>query len=383
MKDFLEVMEESTRLDAAASAGNNRIERFEEKLANFIELIANKKGHRKHVRTYLMKEAETTSDFPNLFGTVLERTLLAKYKIISPDWRTYVKVGRQNDFRSAYLLATYGLQSAMSEVKQRGEYKGDSVGDGKFTIAVKKYGRRFDLAWETIINDDLGAFSDLSGDLARAAAATEQIQAVKAFVSTSGPNTTLFGTSFAHPIDGKTMTNKGTLTFNADNLFSTITALRNQKDKNNNPISITRFHLVVPPELEKAALQALSTSALIAIGVTNSSAVQTSENVTAKLPITLHINEYLTSVDTTHGTTTWYVFADPTQDGAACQLNFLAGHESPEIVQKTSDKVALGGGLVSPMEGNFANDSIGWRVRHILGTTQLDPRFAYAQAATS
>lgn len=388
MKNFLEVIEEGTRLDASVSDRARNIANFEEKYTAFLNLITNAAGMPSHRRQYLMKEAETTSDFPNLFGTVLERSLLMKYKIKSPDWRNYIKVGGQNDFRSANLLATYGLGSAMTEVKERGEYQSDKVQDGKFSIALKKYGRRFDLSWEALVNDDLGAFSDLSSQLVRAAQATEQIQAVKAFVSTGGPNSTLFGTSFAHPIDGVTMTNKGTTSLTgdaagADAIGAVVTAMRNNKDYDGNPISITRFHLVVPPELEIKALKALSSAALIAIGVGASAAAQTSENVIAKLPITLHVNEYLSSVDTTHGTTTWYMFADPNDDGAAAQLNFLRGHETPELVQRVSDKQAVGGGLVSPLEGDFTSDSMAWRIRHILGATQLDPRFAYAQAATS
>jgi hypothetical protein len=186
-----------------------------------------------------------------------------------------------------------------------------------------------------------------------------------------------------------TIANKGTASLSgdatgADNIGAVITSMRNQKDADGNPILLTRFHLVVPPELEIRALKALSASALVAIGLASTSAasLQTSENVIAKLPITLHVNPYLSSVDTTHGTTSWYVFADPS-DGAACQLNFLRGHEAPEIVMKSSNKQSLGGAVISPMEGDFESDSMAWRLRHVLGTTQLDPRFAYAQAATS
>lgn len=384
MRDFLEVMEEGARLDAGISARASAIANFEEKLSKFIDLISNKAGMAKHKRAYLMKEAETTSDFPNLFGTVIERTLLAKYKIIDPDWQAYVKRGTQNDFRSAYLLQTYGLQSALSEVKQRGEYPGDKLKDGKFQIALKKYGRRFDLAWEVLINDDLGALSDMAGSLAQAAAATEQLQAVESFVQSSGPNTTLFGTAFPHPIDAVSITNVGALQLTADNIGATITAMRNQKDANGNPIRITRFHLVVTPENEITALKALSDSALIAIGFGNSAATQTSENVIAKLPITLHVNQYLSSVDTSgNKAKSWYIFADPYADGAACQMNFLKGHEAPEVVLKAPNKLGLGGAPISPMEGDFEADSVAWRVRHVLGTTQLDPRFAYAQVSST
>jgi hypothetical protein len=387
MKDFLELMQEGEKLETNLRSRAKTIAHFDEKLSKFIELIANTNGYASHKRQFLLKEAESTSDFPTLFGTVLERSLLAKYNIAKPDWREYMKVGTQNDFRVANLLKTYGLQGNMPEVKERGEYKEQAMGDGKFSNRLKKYGKAFGLSWETMINDDLGAFADVSDRLNNAALRTEFFQATSLMAASTGPNATLFQVGGAHPIDGGAFTNKGTLTLNgvtgADNLGSTITAMRKQYDEDGEPIMIERFHLVVPPDMQLQALKVLSSAALIAVGVGNAAASQTSENIIAKLPITLHVNPYLPLIDTTHGTTTWYVFADPKTDGAAIQMNFLRGHETPELVQKMSDKISLGGAAVSPLEGDFDSDSMIWRVRHILGGTQLDPRFCYAQAATT
>ena len=64
-------------------------------------------------------------------------------------------------------------------------------------------------------------------------------------------------------------------------------------------------------------------------------------------------------------------------------MNFLRGHESPEICQKMSDKISLGGAPISPLEGDFDSDTIKWRVRHVFGGTQTDPRFTYVNVASS
>lgn len=389
MNDFLELMQEGEKLEANLSQKSRRVQGFDEKLTKFIELIANKPGYRRSIHTALLKEAETTSDFPLLFGTVLERTLLAKYQIAKPDWRTYMATGTQNDFRLANAFGIVGLQGQLSAVKERGEYQADKLTEGKFGIQLKKYGKKFPISWEAMINDDLGAFNDVAERLANGALRTEFFQATSLFVSSTGPNTTLFQSGGAHPIDGKSFTNKGTLTLNGgtaiDNLATTVLAMKTQKDADGEPIIVTRFHLVVPAALEVAALKALSNNLLIAssLGSTSARGVETNENIIAKFPITLHVNPYLDIIDTTHGTTTWYLFADPQADGAAAKMNFLRGRENPEIVQKVSDKLTLGGGAVSPLEGDFDSDSMQWRVRHIMGGAVLDPRFAYAQAATS
>lgn len=385
-QDFLEMMEEGEKLVAGVGSRAKQIANFNEKLVRFMDLISNKAGLASHKRTYLMKEAETTSDFPTLFGTVLERSLRAKYKAQTADWRTYVKAGTQNDFRPKDLLTLYGLESKLAGVAQKGEYKNDNpVLEGtKVTSSLAKYGRRFDLAWEVMINDDLGGFSDLAQRLAKAAAVTEAYNATALFVSSTGPNATFFSTSGTHPIDGASYNNKGTDVLDASGIANAYGKLISQKDIDGNPILIERFHLVVPPQKYIAALKALSDAALIATGLssTSAAAVATSENVVAKLPITLHTNPFLPIIDTTHGDTSWYLFGDPS-DGVAVQMNFLAGHEQPEIIARDSNKVSLGGGTVSQTEGDFETDSMAWRLRHIMGGSTVDPRLAYAQAATT
>lgn len=383
--DFLAVMQESENMNNANKLRARRIKNFDEKLIGFLELINNKAGIKQHQREYLMREAETTSDFPVLFGTVLERQLAARYAIQPSDWRTYIKTSTQRDFRANNIIGVFGLESELSAVAERGEYKSDNMDAGKVANSLKKYGRQFSLSWETLINDDLGAFADTASRLANAALATEYLNATRLYVAATAPNPALFGTALAHPIDKAVINNLITAQLAIDSLETVIVGMQSQVDTNNNPIVVERFHLVVPPALQFVALRILSQSALIATGVGNAAAVRTSENIIAKLPITLHVNPYIPIVATSATTKTksWYVFAENSGNTPAVQMNFLRGHEAPEIVQKVSNKLSLGGGAISQMEGDFESDSAAWRVRHVLGGTQVDPRFAFASDGTA
>jgi hypothetical protein len=380
-RDFLEVMDEGEKLAPSMHQRSKFIEHFDEKLAGFIDLVSNKAGMPSHRRQYLMKEAEGTTDFPVLFGTVLERTLKAKYTIAKPDWRTYIKTGLQNDFRKANIIGVWGLESAMDVVAEAGEYKAGKLSDGKVENVLRKYGKKFPLTWEALMNDDLGAFSDVADRLNNAALRTEFLQATKLIAGSLGPNTALYGTALTHPIDGATVANKGTGALTETNLETAVTTLRSMKDADGDPIMIEGFELVVPPKLEITAKKILSPGSLIGFGGSGAT-VQTSTNVIAEFNIRQHVNVYLPIIDTTHGDTAWYLFAT-LASGAAVQLNFLRGHESPEIVQKLSNKMAMGGGIVSAMEGDFENDIMEWRARHILGGTQVDPRYTYASDGTA
>jgi len=75
--------------------------------------------------------------------------------------------------------------------------------------------------------------------------------------------------------------------------------------------------------------------------------------------------------------TQWYLFADP-KDIAALEFAHLSGHERPEICMKSSDKVPVGGGgLITPLSGDFATDNVFYRVRLVFGGTLLDWRATY------
>jgi hypothetical protein len=385
MRDFLEVMEEGDKLESSLSDVRHRISRFDEKLVKFIELIANKPGYSSAKHRFMMSEAESTADFPFLFGTVLERQLYAKYKAVTPDWKDYIKVGTQNDFRPSWIIGVSGLQGSLPAVAQRGEYPNDeALIDGKVVISLGKYGREFGLAWEALINDDLGAFADLAERFATAAMRSEYRFATLLYSSPTGPHNKLFGAPIAHPLDGKNVTNAFTgagATFSITNLAAAASIMRRFVDFDGEPVMFDGFELVVPPELEIPMLQALNPANIIQSGGDSTSnakpQIRSSSNTVPMLNITGHVNPYLDLTDTSgNAAKTWYLFGKLTNSGYAARLNFLRGHESPELCMKNPNKVALGGASMSPLEGDYESDAIRWRIRHIFGGTQVDPRYA-------
>lgn len=382
--NILEVLEGKT-LDPSVGDQARGIENYEEKFDALHALILNERGYSSHRRMYLLQEASTTSDFPILFGNILERQLLAKYMLAKPDWRSYIGVGTQKDFRASgqEILGIWGLRGRLPKIVQLGPYTQDKeVGEGKTAITLSKYGRLFGLAWETVLADyELGAFNDVGGDLLQAALVTEFFEATSLIADSSGPHASLYGTPVTHPIDGASITNKGTLklsgTSGAANLGTTVGLMRQQVDMDGNPIVIVGFELVVPPPLEIDMLKILR-----AISVPSDNEGR-AISVIRQMSITGHVNEYLPIVDASgNKNTTWYLFAR-LANGQAARLNFLAGRTSPELVLKAPNKVAVGGGAQGPLEGDFESDSILWRIRHIMGGTQIDPRMTYAQDGTS
>ena len=384
MLNILEILEGKT-LDPSVRDQARGIANFDEKFDALQALILNEQGYSSHKRMFLLQEASTMSDFPILFGNVLERQLLAKYTLAKPDWRQYIGVGTQKDFRASgqEILGIWGLRGKLPKVVVRGEYKQDKeVGEGKTAITLEKYGRLFGLAWETVLADyELGAFNGVGQDLVEAALVTEFYEATSLIAAATGPHASLYGAPITHPIDSASITNKGTLklsgTSGAANLGTTVGLMRQQVTKEGLPIVIVGFELVVPPALEWSMLQILK-----AVSVASDAEGRATATV-RQMSITGHVNEYLPIIDVSaNKDSTWYVFAR-LANGQAARLNFLAGRTSPELVLKAPNKVAVGGGAQGPLEGDFESDSMLWRVRHIMGGTQIDPRITYAQDGTT
>jgi len=351
----------------------------EAKMSQLVDLIGNSARMPIHRWEYFLKEAITTSDFPYLFGQTLDIQLLAMYQLAIPDWRAYVDVGSCKDFNARRIEKVTGNEDLLDEVPEKGEYLVAPMHEGRYSIAVKKRGRQFDISWEATVNDFLQAFTKMPARFANAATYTEAYLATALFASAAGPNALLYGTPIADPAGGN-VTNQGTLPLTIQNVEATLALMAQQQNQDGQPLGIRGVHIVVPPALETTG-RAIITSVLkqwTEVGAGGGIPVPT-VNVLPQMGLQLHVNPLLPVIDVSGNVnTTWYLFASLDQ-GSACELDYLLGHETPEICMKASDKVSVTGAPLSPFSGDFATDNIFYRVRIVCGGTQLDPRMTYAQ----
>lgn len=381
MSEFLSLME---KWDGYRPVGDAGVD--EAAVARLVDLIANKGRLPGYRHEYLMREVITTSDFPNLFGVAIDRQILARYKAATADWRSWFKVSRLPNFNTHRRHKVQGNDTRLPRVVEKGEYLVSPMAEAYYSIALAKYGRQFDISWESIINDAMGAFNDIPQRFADAVVNTESFAATSTYAAAAGPNPLLFGAPIAD-IDGQNVTNQGALALTIANLETTMELMSAQTDVNGTPIRVRGVHLVVPPSLEFTARQILTSTIKSWHYGGDDEAFATAgpmptTNVLPQMGIQLHIDPWLPIVDATgNDVGTWYLFADPAM-GAAVEFAYLTGNESPEICMKNSDKVTVSGGALSPFSGDFATDNIFYRVRHVIGTTQLDPRYAYAQVHT-
>jgi len=359
-----------------------RPEGYEQKLKETIDLLSNANHLPRHRHEYLLREALTTSDFPLLFGDVLDRQVLAAYKAVDPVWKQFVRMGtvpRIYPQIGGYRFGITGGDQYLAEVAEKGEYLASERDEKRYAMYVKKYGRQFDISWEAMINDDLGALKDTPERFARAAIRTEHRLVTSTYVNDAIADTNhaagnLYDSALVDAI------NLGALPLTIGNLEDTCEAMAAFTDVNGEPIMNRAKYLVVGPALEFTARQILTSAVKQWVDRADAGTTTIAMPMTNVIPqygLQLIIDPYIPVFASTRKRS-WFLFADP-KDIAAMECDYLVGHERPEICMKASDKVNIGGGEISPMTGDFATDNVFYRVRDVFGCNKLEWRATYGQ----
>src|SRR5450756_864370 len=104
---------------------------------------------------YELRESGSTSDFPNLLGNVMYRSLIDWAKTVPDAWRQYAAIGDLTDFRPATRIVGYEAEDLLP-VGEDGVYQDSKLADAAYTVQLGTYGRAFSINRNVIINDDLG-----------------------------------------------------------------------------------------------------------------------------------------------------------------------------------------------------------------------------------
>lgn len=316
----------------------------------------------------MLQEAMTTSDFPLLFGDVLDRMLLGSYQEAPYTWNTMARRRTVRDFRPVKRFVVDGAEGVLPPVEQQAEYPEAALAEDFYTYSVQKYGRRVPFSWETMINDDLDALKDIPERFGRSVRRSEERFVTELFFDVNGPRA-----SFVSAQNGNLVTGNPALSITSLQLAFQI--LGSQVDQDGEPIALEVVTLVVPPALEIPAQNILNATQLQIGDVTDTVPVLTTANW-MRNRVRLAVNSYIPLIvqTGTRGNTSWALFASPEVSRPAGEIGFLRGYETPDIRIKSSDSLRAGGGSVDPMDGDFNTDSIQYRVRHVFGGTVMDPK---------
>lgn len=240
----------------------------------------------------VIERAHGVSDFPELLAGAGNRILRAAYEAAPAGIRQIARQATAVDFRAKQTLML-GEAPELKKVDENGEFTRGTIAEAAESYSLSTYGRIFGISRQALVNDDLGAFADLTRRFARSAMEVE----AKLLVTLVTSNPTMAdGVAVFHANHGNLAASGGAIS--TTTLGPARSAMRLQKGLDGStPINATPRYLVVPAALETAAEQVLSTI--------YAATVATANPFTGRLDLV--VDPRLDAVSTS----AWYVFADP------------------------------------------------------------------------
>jgi len=266
--------------------------------------------------TLITRALHTTSDFGLILGDTIGRTLRAAYSAAPAGIR---RLGRQTtarDFRAVNKIML-GEAPMLEKLNEHGEIKAGTMAEAKEAYRVETFARKIGVTRQVLVNDDLGAFADLSRRMGQAAAETEAKTLVDLLETGSGNGPSMNdGKALFHADHGNKAASGGAI---ADATLSAARlAMRSQTGLSGQRISATPKYLLVPPAQETTAEKWLATIAAAKASDVNPFAGSLSLVVEPRLA----------------SATRWYVTADAAEiDGL--EYAYLAGGEGPQVESKS------------------------------------------------
>jgi hypothetical protein len=257
-----------------------------------------------------------THSISNVLAATYGKFLLQGYTAVESTWDRIASIRPVSDYKTVTGVRLNG-GFEFEDVGPAGELKSADATDETRTIKAKLTGRLSSVTMVDIVNDDLGALTQVPSRLGRGAA----IKLNKDFWTEYQLNNATFYQRES-PAAGNALS--------ISSLRTAVTSYRKLTDPDGNPLGITPSMLLVPPELEITADELMGSTVLI----TGENATRGNVNVFAGR-FQVVSSSYLTSG------TTWWLVANPA-DLPCMEVAFLNGQRTPTVQQADADFNQLG-----------------------------------------
>lgn len=282
-----------------------------------------------------------TSDFPYILANVANKTLRSAYAAEIQTWRPFCRQSSASDFKAKY-INQLGDAPNLEKVGENGEFHTGSIPEARESYRLETYGKILPLTRQSIINDDLGAFTRLPELQGRAASRKESdiIWALITGNPTMGDGYALFDNTN----HGNYVTSSGTA-ISVDSLGILKQKMRIQKGLGGteNLNLVPRF-LLVPTTKEQIAVQYTMMPIIPATAATSNPWVGT---------LTPIVEPRLDAASTT----AWYMVASPDQIDTI-EYAYLAGQAGAYLETKVGFEVD---GIQLKCRLDFGGAAIDWR----------------------
>lgn len=311
-----------------------------------------------------LEEAISTSDFHTRLVQGFQLAGIELVKKSEREWEPLAVRTTVPDFRSVQIKDFFGGLT-LEEIPEGAEYPLGGFQDTNLELKAKKYGAGYKFTWEMWRNRDFSGLLNIPQTFANAAIDAENRAVFGLFLNGQGkPNATLFDSK-----DGQ-----GTKPLGYAALEEAYTALTLRKRiDGKSAVDLHELYLVVHPANLINAERLLNADKI-------KRTLDGGEEVTEQNPLRGRVKVLAsqTLADLGADPKAWYLVPGKTSKNPALGMAFLQGREAPEFRAQNNQGTLLGGGQLLFEDGSFRNDTIEYRVQHVLGAATLFNQATFA-----
>jgi len=284
-----------------------------------------------------------TMSLTGITENILNKAMLQAYGTVASVVPEICYETDTNDFKTykRYRLTASGTFDVVGET---GDLKSLSLQDESYANQVKTFGVIMTVTRQILINDDMGALTEMPTILGRKAAISREkavFTSLYSSLATNAPNQSnyFFSAALKNYLSGAASA------LSITSLTSAVQKMAEMKDANNDPIMIMPDRIIVPPALSAAA-DNLFQGANIVVGALGSTAAKSTEpNLNA------HRNKYRPITSPFMGAqspisgftdTNWLLLTNPAGGMGTVQIGYLRGQRVPIIERGEAEFNTLG-----------------------------------------
>lgn len=320
-------------------------------------------------------ESITTSDAIFNAAYLTQIQVLAQFDEQPRTWTQIAGIRSLPDFRPAVLQGIFGGFEGLERqgtaagngqtnpegiapvVAELERYPYATIGEVEASYGqLKKHGFKVGFSWEARVNDAVGFFSSLPGEMRNVILDTEEWNVYQALINGTGAGSQLAGGALYD--GGGAVTANSVFTRRA--VLRAIDELKNRTVNGRNIQVNGGYNVIVAVGQGDAARFELSQRIMTEVpGTSGGYVMSVSDTPGAVLnSVTVVESPYISAPE-------WYLLPKP---GAVrrpvLELGRLRGYEAPELRVYGATGSYVGGGAVSPFEGSFDSDSVDLRIRY-------------------
>lgn len=281
----------------------------------------------------VLRAAFSSADISGILSNNANKFLIAGWNTVEQTWRQVSRIRPVSDFKT---ITVYRLTGDLKyeQVAPTGEIKHGNLSEIEYTNKADTYGKMLAISRQDLINDDLGALSEIPRMLGRGGG----LKLNDVFWTAFMDNSTFFASGNNNYLTGATAGDTTDSRLNVDGLTRAVRTFRDQTDSEGEPLGVEPKILLVPTRLEQPA-KVLYTSSEVRDTTASTKAPTGNPHAGLYQPV---VSAYLGNSNYTgNSTLAWYLLASP-DDMPVIEVVALNGQEMPIIESADADFNVLG-----------------------------------------